>query len=86
MTNGDGAAASSRIEGMRDMEPEARRAVVARMAVIGASSSEALSCAAVLGLDVANGMIENVIGTFELPLAWRRISQLTGATILCRWR
>ncbi len=59
---------SSRIEGMRDMEPQARRATVAQMAGLKASSAEALSGAAVLGLDVANCMIENVIGTFELPL------------------
>ena len=68
MTNDDGATSSSRIEGIRDMEPEARRALVARMAGLAAPSSEALSGAAVLGLDVANGMIENAIGTFELPL------------------
>lgn len=50
------------------MEPEERRAAVAKMAGIDPSSAEALSGAGVLGLDVANGMIENVIGTFELPL------------------
>lgn len=68
MTKHSSATASSRIEGIRDMEPQARRAAVAHMAGIDAASAEALSGAAVLGLDLANGMIENVIGTFELPL------------------
>lgn len=68
MTHDNGAAASSRIEGLRDMEPDVRRAAVSQAARIDASATEALSGSPALGLDVANGMIENVIGTFELPL------------------
>lgn len=68
MSNKNRAKTTSRITGMRQMEPEERRATVAKMADIDASSVEALSGVCVLGLDVANGMIENVIGTFELPL------------------
>lgn len=68
MTKYNSATASSRIEGFRDLEPQARRAAAAQAAGIDASSADALSEASALGLDVANGMIENVIGTFELPL------------------
>lgn len=59
---------SSRIEGMRDMEPEARRKAVSLATGIDQSAIDALSDAPALGLHVANGMIENVIGTYELPL------------------
>ncbi|MCP1200520.1 hydroxymethylglutaryl-CoA reductase, degradative [Notoacmeibacter sp. MSK16QG-6] len=59
---------SSRIEGMRDMEPAARRDAVAVAAGIDETAKAALSEASSLPIDVANGMIENVIGTFELPL------------------
>ncbi len=59
---------NSRIEGMRDMEPADRRAAVAAAAGIDATVQAALSDEAALPLAVANGMIENVIGTFELPL------------------
>ncbi len=59
---------SSRIEGMRDMEPAGRRETVAAAAMIGEADITALSDARSLPLQIANGMIENVIGTFELPL------------------
>ncbi len=68
MTKDKTAIASSQVKGIRDMEPDARRAAIARMAGIDGASAETLSGAAALPLDVANGMIENVIGTFELPL------------------
>ncbi|WP_417240990.1 hydroxymethylglutaryl-CoA reductase, degradative [Celeribacter halophilus] len=59
---------NSRIEGMRDMEPAERRDVIAAASGIDATSAAALSGDSSLPLSVANGMIENVIGTFELPL------------------
>ncbi|RAP40969.1 hydroxymethylglutaryl-CoA reductase, degradative [Rhodovulum viride] len=58
----------SRIEGLRDSEPADRRAAVAAAAGLDGAAMEALSDATALPLSVANGMIENVIGTFELPL------------------
>ncbi|MBL3580164.1 hydroxymethylglutaryl-CoA reductase, degradative [Rhodovulum sulfidophilum] len=58
----------SRIEGLRDSEPADRRAAVAAAAGLDGTAMEALSDATALPLSVANGMIENVIGTFELPL------------------
>jgi len=59
---------NSRIEGMRDMEPAERRDVIAAASGIDATSAAALSGDSSLPLSVANGMIENVVGTFELPL------------------
>ncbi|QRF69330.1 hydroxymethylglutaryl-CoA reductase, degradative [Ponticoccus alexandrii] len=58
----------SRIEGMRDMEPEARREAVVAAAGLEASDAEILAGAGALPLTMANGMIENVVGTFELPM------------------
>ncbi|RBO51631.1 hydroxymethylglutaryl-CoA reductase, degradative [Rhodovulum sp. BSW8] len=58
----------SRIEGLRDSEPADRRAAVAAATGLDGAAMEALSDATALPLSVANGMIENVIGTFELPL------------------
>ena len=59
---------SSRIKDFRTLEPDVRLKAVTHAAGIEASSAIALSGQPVLGLDIANGMIENVIGTFELPL------------------
>lgn len=60
--------ASSRIEGMRDMEPADRRSAVTAAAGLDEATAAALSDSTALPLSVANGMIENVVGTFELPL------------------
>jgi len=62
------AATGSRIEGLRDMEPAARRGAVAAAAGLDQSLEAELSGEGSLPLSVANGMIENVIGKFELPL------------------
>ncbi|WP_417253395.1 hydroxymethylglutaryl-CoA reductase, degradative [Celeribacter sp.] len=59
---------NSRIEGMRDMDPAERRDAVATASGIDATNAVALSGDSSLPLTIANGMIENVIGTFELPL------------------
>ncbi|WP_118134833.1 hydroxymethylglutaryl-CoA reductase, degradative [Oceanicella sp. SM1341] len=57
----------SRLEGMRDMEPQARLDAVAAAAGLEATDRDTLAGNS-LPLTTANGMIENVIGTFELPL------------------
>ena len=59
---------NSRIEGMRDMEPVERRDAVASAAGLDDQCKAALSGDGSLALSVANGMIENVIGTFQLPI------------------
>ncbi len=59
---------SSRLEGFRDLEPEDRLAKVVASAGLGEAAHAALRGAGALPLDLANGMIENVIGRFDLPL------------------
>ncbi|RII40546.1 hydroxymethylglutaryl-CoA reductase, degradative [Pseudooceanicola sediminis] len=59
---------NSRIEGMRDMDPATRRRTVTSCAGLDQSDDGLLSGQGALPIEMANGMIENVIGTFELPL------------------
>ena len=61
-------AVNSRIEGLRDMEPVDRRRAIAAAAGMDQAGEAALSGEGALALSVANGMIENVIGKFEMPL------------------
>lgn len=58
----------SRIEGLRDKSPAERHAAVAAAAGLAPDALEALSDRPALSVSRADGMIENVIGTFELPL------------------
>lgn len=58
----------SRIENMRSMEPAERRAAVCAAASLDQQDEALLAGADVLPLHIANGMIENVVGKFELPL------------------
>lgn len=60
---------TSRIENLRSMEPAARLAAVARAAGLQDAECAALGAGPALPMTLANGMIENVIGKFELPLA-----------------
>ena len=60
--------ARSRIENMRHMTPEARRAAVVSAASLDQQDGAILSGADVLPVHLADGMIENVIGKFELPM------------------
>jgi hydroxymethylglutaryl-CoA reductase len=60
---------TSRIENLRSMEPAARLAAVARAAGLKDAELAALGAEPVLPMTIANGMIENVVGKFELPLA-----------------
>jgi hydroxymethylglutaryl-CoA reductase len=59
---------TSRIAGLRDMTVEARRAAVLAAAGLPEDASAALAGGGALPKALADGMIENVIGTFELPL------------------
>jgi len=58
---------NSRLEKFRDLSPADRLEHVAMAAGLADSARDALAGAA-LPLSLANGMIENVVGTFELPL------------------
>jgi hydroxymethylglutaryl-CoA reductase len=58
---------TSRLQGLRHMTPEARREAVCKAANLGPQDRATLTGNA-LPVSLADGMIENVIGTFELPL------------------
>lgn len=58
----------SRIENMRNMLPAERLAAVVRAAGLSEAEARTLGGADVLPAARADGMIENVIGKFELPL------------------
>ena len=58
----------SRIEGLRDLSPQDRLDRVATASGLDAVDAKALAGAGALDPGTADGMIENVIGTFELPM------------------
>ncbi len=59
---------NSRIGGLRSLSPEDRMAAIAEAADLGADDCAALAGRDMLPMAVADGMIENVVGKFELPL------------------
>ncbi|MEL6504412.1 MAG: hydroxymethylglutaryl-CoA reductase, degradative [Pseudomonadota bacterium] len=59
---------SSRIEGMRSLTPAQRLKSVAEAAGLSGDDQRLLAGESALPLQTADGMIENVIGKFELPL------------------
>lgn len=60
--------ASSRIENMRNLSPAERLEQVALAAQLDEKTRSVLAAPDALPVGRANGMIENVIGTFQLPL------------------
>ena len=59
---------NSRIEKFRDLEPADRLEKIAAATSLSPAARDALKGAGSLPTHLANGMIENVIGTFELPM------------------
>jgi len=59
----------SRLANLRNMDPDARLDAVAQAVGLNTSDKTALSGRDALPMPLANGMIENVIGKYELPLA-----------------
>ena len=68
MTNGNTTQINSRLESFRDLEPEARLDLLAKTVGMDDADRATLTGRDVLPISLANGMIENVIGKFELPL------------------
>ena len=60
---------NSRIQTLRNLEPEDRLKLVGQAVGLDPNRLDVLAGRDVLPMTVANGMIENVIGKFELPLA-----------------
>lgn len=72
----------SRVSGMRDMQPAERLAVLASVADMGSEDRQLLAGPGALPLGTADGMIENVIGTFELPMGVATNFQVNGRDVL----
>ncbi len=60
--------ATSRIENMRNLSPAERLGQVAAATEMDERARAVLSAQDALSVERANGMVENVIGTFQLPL------------------
>ncbi|NEX62411.1 hydroxymethylglutaryl-CoA reductase, degradative [Noviherbaspirillum galbum] len=72
----------SRLPNFRALTPEQRREHLARAAGLTAEDIALLATPGALGIDRANGMIENVIGTFELPFGVGGNFQVNGRDVL----
>jgi hydroxymethylglutaryl-CoA reductase len=72
---------TSRIPGFYRLSPEERRSVLAKAAGIDAATAEHLSGSA-LTLERADLMVENVVGTFALPLGVGVNLRINGADVL----
>lgn len=72
----------SALPNFRALTPAQRLDHIARVAELDDAQREALSRPGALPLETANGMIENVIGTFELPLAIAGYFQINGRDVL----
>jgi len=59
---------NSRIKNFRALEPSERLTAISNAAELDENDQNALSGSDILPMTLANGMIENVIGKFELPL------------------
>lgn len=68
MTNGN-THINSRLENLRGLEPDARLEALVKAVGLDDADRATLTGRNVLPMPLANGMIENVIGKFELPLA-----------------
>lgn len=61
-------AVNSRLENFRNLTPEQRLSAVALAVSLDDTSRKTIGSSEALSIDRANGMIENVVGTFQLPL------------------
>ena len=72
----------SRLPHFRALSPEQRLAHIVEACGLDAEAAALLATPGALRLDLADGMIENVIGTFELPLAVAGNFQVNGRDVL----
>lgn len=72
----------SRLPNFRALEPAQRLDEIVAKAGLTAAERALLAEAGALPLDTANGMIENVIGKFELPYAVAGYFQINGRDVL----
>lgn len=81
-SDGSARAIQSRIANFRDLAPAERITRLAAAAGLGAADQALIGRPGALPLTLANGMIENVIGTFELPFAVATNFQINGRDYL----
>jgi len=74
--------ADSRLPNFRALTPAQRLAAIADAASLTPEEKQLLAQPGALGLDRADGMIENVIGAFELPLGVAGNFQVNGRDVL----
>ena len=74
--------ADSRLPNFRALTPAQRLAAIADAASLTPEEQQLLAQPGALGLDRADGMIENVIGAFELPLGVAGNFQVNGRDVL----
>ena len=72
----------SSLPGFRKLDPAQRLAQIAAKAGLSAGESAQIQAGGALSLETANGMIENVIGKFELPYAVAGYFQINGRDVL----
>ncbi len=72
----------SRLPDFRKLSPAQRLAKLGQVVGLEAGDLDALSRPGALPLEVADGMIENVVGTFELPFAVAANFQINGRDVL----
>jgi len=75
-------AVNSRLENYRNLEPAERIALLAGAVGLSDDERSLLSSPGALPLNRANGMIENVVGTFELPFGVATNFQVNGRDYL----
>lgn len=73
---------NSRLEGYRNMTPAQRLDALARTVGMTEADRACLGEPGALLLDRANGMIENVVGTFELPMGIATNFRINGRDVL----
>jgi len=74
--------ADSRLPNFRALTPADRLGVIAKAASLTPEEQQLLARPGALALDRADGMIENVIGTFELPMGVAGNFQVNGRDVL----
>ncbi|MDM0015293.1 hydroxymethylglutaryl-CoA reductase, degradative [Variovorax sp. J22P168] len=72
----------SRLPNFRALSPEQRVDFLVQTGALSAAAGELLAVPGALALPVADGMIENVIGTFELPFAVAGNFRVNGRDVL----
>ncbi len=77
-----GATPDSRLPGFRTYTPAQRLAEIARLTQLDQAEQALLGQSGALPLATADGMIENVVGSFQLPLGVAGYFQLNGRDVL----